>query len=471
MTAREPWAQQSETDVEDAGTPGHGGWCGSAEPCTVEPSRRIGGAPPFWMAIVNRRVNRSNRGGSGHGVLFALTLIVTSLGLVVPPTPTHAIVPDQRSGDAAVPTHALKAGSEGEAPAGPGSEGASDPKHDPAGAAGREEPYATMVRTPPYDVGRACYHILLNDPLPFGGDLYWDKGCYYDPIEEGGYGQLPPGLGVPLAKAARNGVLGMGGWWGPHSSFWVQYLTLKEAASAVRYTAPANGTLTASTNVLGVGIRSRVCLSIRTFAGEHPPFHSREGEVGRACGSGSMTVTSESLAAGTEVVIFAMGSVDYGTRATDPGAWTGYVDNITYTFEPEPPPNDAFADAIPIGVPSSTTGDNLGATVEDGEPLPSCIAAGATVWYALTIPEDKLLRLDTTNSGFDTVVAVYDGDSLEGLSEIACSDDTVTGIVRTSILTFEAAAGETYYVQLAGWEDRDGNDQRGMFELTIDEVK
>ncbi|HEX5418250.1 MAG TPA: Calx-beta domain-containing protein [Chloroflexota bacterium] len=80
-----------------------------------------------------------------------------------------------------------------------------------------------------------------------------------------------------------------------------------------------------------------------------------------------------------------------------------------------PPPNDAFANAVPIGGESGqVTGTNHGATREALEPA----AAGASVWYRFTAPSDGIFLFDPTGSTFDVVVGLYSGSSLDAVQAL-----------------------------------------------------
>lgn len=135
---------------------------------------------------------------------------------------------------------------------------------------------------------------------------------------------------------------------------------------------------------------------------------------------------------------------------------------------------DAFADATPISGLGTWQSDNTSATVEGGEPLPSCAFSEAgpgpwsegTLWYAYTADASTTLHLDTFGSGSqDTQLAVYTGTTLANLMEIACSEDVDPGL--QSALSFPASSGETYYVQLATWTDGAGQGARGGITLNI----
>ena len=122
-----------------------------------------------------------------------------------------------------------------------------------------------------------------------------------------------------------------------------------------------------------------------------------------------------------------------------------------------PPSNDNFASrtTIPLA-PYDDMQNTSEATLETGEQQPvSCgeESIGRTVWYAYTPATPGLLQIDTAESDFDTMLAVWTGTALGSLAEVVCNDDTA-GL--TSRVVFEAAAGTTYLIQAGGWVDDGG---------------
>ena len=117
--------------------------------------------------------------------------------------------------------------------------------------------------------------------------------------------------------------------------------------------------------------------------------------------------------------------------------------------------NDAFAAAHPLAATGATrTGTNAGATKEPGEPAHAGNAGGASVWYRWTAPGGRV-TVQTTGSGFDTLLAVYTGAAPGALALVAENDD-VDGSVRTSRVTFTAAALATYHIAVDGYDGEEG---------------
>jgi len=116
---------------------------------------------------------------------------------------------------------------------------------------------------------------------------------------------------------------------------------------------------------------------------------------------------------------------------------------------PAAPPNDAFVDATALlGDAGSVDANNVGATTEAGEPDHAGLSGGASVWWRFEAGEDGTLTFDTTGSAIDTVLAVYTGATLAGLSEVASDAGGGTGVA--SAVSFAATAGVDYRVAVDG---------------------
>ena len=113
------------------------------------------------------------------------------------------------------------------------------------------------------------------------------------------------------------------------------------------------------------------------------------------------------------------------------------------------PPNDDFAAAqLLSGDHGSVDGDSVGATKEPAEPDHAGIEGGSSVWYRWTAPAAGTLRLDTCDSDFDTLLAVYTGADVGHLSVVASNDDDC-GL--GSQVTFAVTAGTTYDIAVDGF--------------------
>jgi hypothetical protein len=111
---------------------------------------------------------------------------------------------------------------------------------------------------------------------------------------------------------------------------------------------------------------------------------------------------------------------------------------------------DNFADRVTlIRTNGVAGGTNLFATKEPGEPNHSGKPGGSSVWYTWTAPADGIATFGTTGSTFDTLLAVYQGSVLEGLTPVAVDEDG--GGFYTSGTRFNASAGTAYAIAIDGY--------------------
>jgi hypothetical protein len=123
---------------------------------------------------------------------------------------------------------------------------------------------------------------------------------------------------------------------------------------------------------------------------------------------------------------------------------------LTWTTELTQPGNDDFADAEAIsGDDGSLDAHNLGATVETGEPEHAGELGGHSIWYEWEAPDSELISFDTFGSELDTLLAVYTGTAVDGLTEVA-SNDQYLG--NQSLVSFAAEEGTTYRIAVDGYE-------------------
>ncbi len=126
-----------------------------------------------------------------------------------------------------------------------------------------------------------------------------------------------------------------------------------------------------------------------------------------------------------------------------------------------PPANDNFANAVSVsGLTGTINGTNVNATGETGEAIHWNLSGTASsVWYRWTAPATGLASIDTVGSSLDTILAVYTGSTLANLSRLTQDDDR--GGNRTSLVSFSATAGTTYYLAVGGAS----SGARGAFRL------
>ena len=128
------------------------------------------------------------------------------------------------------------------------------------------------------------------------------------------------------------------------------------------------------------------------------------------------------------------------------------------TPTPTPPVNDNFVNAQVIsGCGGTVAGTNLLATKEPGEPNIAGNAGGKSVWYQWQAPASADVTMTTIGSNFDTLLGVYTGNSVGGLTLVKDNDDIVNGINQQSTVTFTAIAGTTYRIAIDGFNAALGN--------------
>lgn len=138
------------------------------------------------------------------------------------------------------------------------------------------------------------------------------------------------------------------------------------------------------------------------------------------------------------------------------GGWNGASGDAVFTVRAKPK-NDAFGNATVVkSLGSSFTGDTTLATAQTGEPG-HCFAAHRTVWFKYAPSVTGSVTVDSIGSHpfYDTVINVYRGTSLGSLVAVGCIDDG-GGPNFHSRFTWNAQAGQTYYIQLNGDPDEFG---------------
>ncbi len=123
------------------------------------------------------------------------------------------------------------------------------------------------------------------------------------------------------------------------------------------------------------------------------------------------------------------------------------------------PANDNFSEAIALtGASGTRTDDTLdGSTTELGE---QPFGAESSTWYSWQPPADGTYKVSTFGSrGVDTVLAVYEGTSVESLVELGSNDDDPDrGCCSSWLPLVDAEASKTYMIQITPLE--------GLFDTT-----
>lgn len=122
-----------------------------------------------------------------------------------------------------------------------------------------------------------------------------------------------------------------------------------------------------------------------------------------------------------------------------------------------PPANDAFASRAQLsGSAVSATGYNAGATREAGEPNHAGGNGTSSVWWTWTAPSSTRITISTVGSTFDTLLAVYTGNSMSALTLVAANDDDADAADGSSEVTLAATLGTTYQIVVDGFEGDTG---------------
>jgi hypothetical protein len=132
---------------------------------------------------------------------------------------------------------------------------------------------------------------------------------------------------------------------------------------------------------------------------------------------------------------------------------------LTLTCRAEPisrPVNDDFSDRIQLRGPEiSITTANFLSTREQLEPKHARQIGGASIWWSWTAPISGTAAISTLGSTFDTILALYTGSNLGGLTEIASNDDAAPA-TSSSEIRFEATANTTYQIAVDGFSGATG---------------
>jgi acid phosphatase type 7 len=162
-------------------------------------------------------------------------------------------------------------------------------------------------------------------------------------------------------------------------------------------------------------------------------------------------VGSDSTAPYSFPVVYASeGTRNVYAVATDSVGRVGYSATNRVTFILNPLANNNFFNAIPLSAAVvTTTGRNLGASKENREPNHGGNRGGASLWWSWTAPASGAAVIDTEGSDFNTLLGVYTGNRVNGLSTIAGNNDYSGN--PWSRVEFTAVAGTVYMIAVDGY--------------------
>ncbi len=262
---------------------------------------------------------------------------------------------------------------------------------DPAGDTGQIE--LTLVAGPPANDN-------FNDRIALSGTNLSLVACTVGATEE---------AGEPLHGSAQ----------GSNSVWW-------------SWTAPATGTL--NVNITGDGFSPTwtVYTGGQMLTSLHPLGDSYNWPWGPNP-SGQIAVQG-----GVTYQIVVDGSPQYG-------AVTAGIVRVGLQFVGLPS-NDNFVNRIQLGGTSiHVTGDTSGATREPGEPNHAGYAGGHSIWWTWTAPTSGHVTLDAFGSALTTLAAVYTGDTVSSLTNVASGNATYAAI------DFDCDAGVAYQIAVDYW--------------------
>ncbi|MDG1983745.1 MAG: VCBS repeat-containing protein, partial [Planctomycetota bacterium] len=114
--------------------------------------------------------------------------------------------------------------------------------------------------------------------------------------------------------------------------------------------------------------------------------------------------------------------------------------------------NDDCAGALPIGI--GETPYNNERAADSGVENCVLLCEANDLWFSYTALGDGPVTIDLSGSSYDTAAAVWTGNC-SALIQVDCDDNGGSG--ATSLLSFSAAAGTTYYLQVGGYYYQEGD--------------
>jgi CotH kinase protein/Lamin Tail Domain/Bacterial Ig domain/Calx-beta domain/Immunoglobulin domain len=148
----------------------------------------------------------------------------------------------------------------------------------------------------------------------------------------------------------------------------------------------------------------------------------------------------------------ALGNYTLLARATDDRGATTLSRPVSVSVVLEIPGfTDIFADRGTIaGFTNFLMGTNTTYTKEGGEPNHDGKDGNRTAWIAWLAPAGGPCTMDTLGSSFDTIMAVYTGNTVNALTPVVSNDDADAATLQSRV-TFTASAGTLYSVAVAGY--------------------
>jgi hypothetical protein len=207
------------------------------------------------------------------------------------------------------------------------------------------------------------------------------------------------------------------------------------------FTPPCHGLVTVDTCGLCPGQVARFDTVLSIYSGTCDALHPVSGDDDDERGNCGLQSRATFVAIGGATYLIRVAGSD--TKPAGP-----FRLNISQT--PAVPPNDLCANARPIGT-GTYSFNTCGADTDGPVGDPNCLPAH-DVWFRYTCPCSGQVFIDTCNSSFDTVLAVYTG-TCPNLALVVCNDNATAGPCSGSLnsfVSFSAVAGVTYYIRIGG---------------------
>lgn len=145
------------------------------------------------------------------------------------------------------------------------------------------------------------------------------------------------------------------------------------------------------------------------------------------------------------------------------GRLTAAAITVYGSSSPVAPGNDNFDRAFLLdGTSTSIATSNRGASRQKGEPRHTGAQGGGSLWWKIQPRTSGYLTIDTLGSSIDTLVALYQGSSLESLTEVTGNDDISTAVKQSRISRFAVEPGSQYMLAVDG-----KNRARGAIRLNL----
>ncbi len=178
-----------------------------------------------------------------------------------------------------------------------------------------------------------------------------------------------------------------------------------------------------------------------------------DDHAGAGCPSGLDSAITTALTAGS-----------YRIRVAGYNGATGNF-NLSIAATGAGPANDSCSSAQTALAGIPYTGSTACAT-NDGSA--NCASSGTSpdVWYAFTATCTGTAVIDTEGSAYDTALSVHSGCPGTTANQLACDDDSGTGLL--SSISLGVTSGTTYYIRVNGFNNATGNYRLNINDCTPD---